>query len=103
MRHMMRPFRSGDRLEDHAVPIGEVMQQLQTQLAEYSALKEQLGVGTGGMPGGGRFPPSQYSSVPMHATDSVDSMATSASSSFQNLRASLDTPRSFDVLSRKNS
>ncbi|KAI9046149.1 adenylate cyclase acyA [Aspergillus affinis] len=42
VRHMMRPFRPGDRLNDHAVPIGEVMQELQTQLAEYWALKEQL-------------------------------------------------------------
>ncbi|CAL5872353.1 uncharacterized protein PFLUO_LOCUS6617 [Penicillium psychrofluorescens] len=103
MRHMMRPFRAGDSLNDHAVPILDVMQQLQTQLAEYSALKEQLAVGTGGMPGGGLLPPSQYNSVPMHATDSMDSMVTSASSSFLNLRASLDTPRSSDVLSRKNS
>ncbi|THC90855.1 hypothetical protein EYZ11_009686 [Aspergillus tanneri] len=42
IRNMMRPFRPGDRLRDHAVPIGEVMQELQTQLAEYKALKEQL-------------------------------------------------------------
>lgn len=42
VRHMMRPFRPGDQLNDHAVPIGEVMQELQTQLAEYRALKEQL-------------------------------------------------------------
>jgi adenylate cyclase len=103
MRHMMRPFRAGDRLGDHAVPILEVMQQLQTQLAEYNALKEQLAVGSGSMPGGGPLPPLQYGSLPMHATDSVDSMANSASSSFLNLRASLDTPRSFDVLSRMNS
>ena len=49
MRHMMRPFRPGDRLEDHAAPIGEVMQQLQTQLAEYRALKEQLAVDAAGI------------------------------------------------------
>jgi adenylate cyclase len=39
---MMRPFKAGDQLNDHAVPIGEVLQQLQTQLAEYRALKEQI-------------------------------------------------------------
>ena len=38
----MRPFKPGDRLIDHAVPIAEVMQQLRTQLAEYKALKEHL-------------------------------------------------------------
>ncbi|KAL3492229.1 hypothetical protein BJX62DRAFT_236458 [Aspergillus germanicus] len=42
LRHMMRPFKAGDQLNDHAVPIGEVLQQLQTQLAEYRALKEQI-------------------------------------------------------------
>merc|ERR1712187_402688 len=51
MRHMMRPFKPGDRLGDHAAPIGEVMQQLQTQLAEYRALKEQLAVGAAGITG----------------------------------------------------
>lgn len=39
----MRPFKPGDKLEDHAVPMAEVMLQLQTQLAEFRALKEQLG------------------------------------------------------------
>lgn len=47
----MQPFKPGDRLEDHAAPIGEVMQQLQTQLAEYRALKEQLAGGAIDMPG----------------------------------------------------
>lgn len=51
MRHMMQPFKPGDRLEDHATPISEVMQQLQTQLAEYRALKEQLATGAVGMAG----------------------------------------------------
>ena len=43
----MRPFKPGDHLIDHAVPIREVMQQLQTQLAEYKALKEHLADVTG--------------------------------------------------------
>ncbi|KAL2012027.1 hypothetical protein VTN00DRAFT_4745 [Thermoascus crustaceus] len=43
VRHLMRPFKPGDKLEDHAVPMAEVMLQLQTQLAEFRALKEQLG------------------------------------------------------------
>lgn len=44
MRHMMRPFRSGDRLEDHAVPMADILKQLQVQLAEFKALKEQINV-----------------------------------------------------------
>lgn len=46
----MRPFKPGDKLEDHAVPMGEVMRELQTQLAEFKALKEQLSVGTSNLP-----------------------------------------------------
>ena len=58
VRHMMRPFRPGDQLNDHAVPIGEVMQELQTQLAEYRALKEQLAGGAVHFPGASpRYPP----------------------------------------------
>lgn len=58
VRHMLRPFRPGDRLNDHAVPIGEVMQELQTQLAEYRALKEQLAGGTTRLPGASpNYPP----------------------------------------------
>ncbi|KAL4810890.1 hypothetical protein BDV18DRAFT_128183 [Aspergillus unguis] len=49
LRHMMRPFRSGDQLNDHAAPIGEVLQQLQTQLAEYKALREQVAVSAAGI------------------------------------------------------
>jgi adenylate cyclase len=47
---MMRPFRTGDTLEDHAVPMGDVFLQLQTQLAEFKALKEQLSIGLAGAP-----------------------------------------------------
>lgn len=96
----MRPFRPGDRLDDHAVPIGEVMQQLQTQLAEYRALKEQLATGAAGV---ASQPPSQYSSIPMQATESVDSNTTSASSTFLQIPASSDTPRHSLDLTRKNS
>lgn len=90
---MMRPFKPGDRLEDHAVPIGEVMQQLQTQLAEYRALKEQMADGAARIPGDSA---AQYAAVPisMDNTASTDSLTTSASSSF--LYLSGDTPRSFD-------
>jgi adenylate cyclase len=93
---MMRPFKPGDRLEDHAVPIGEVMQQLQTQMAEYRALKEQMaGNGNAGIPAGS--PP--FGGTPiMHAADSNASNDTSSSSSFLSLSGatdsrSLDTPR----------
>ncbi|KAJ9244931.1 hypothetical protein DTO169E5_1312 [Paecilomyces variotii] len=50
VRHMMRPFKPGDKLEDHAVPMGEIMRELQTQLAEFKALKEQLSVSTSSLP-----------------------------------------------------
>ncbi|KAJ5584327.1 Adenylate cyclase [Penicillium hispanicum] len=99
VRHMMRPFKPGDRLEDHAVPIGEVMQQLQTQLAEYRALKEQMAVGTADIAG---IPPAQYGGLPMHETNSTESHNTSASSSFLHLSQSADTLRSFDVQRTNN-
>ena len=44
MRHMMRPFRPGDRLEDHAVLMADILKQLQVQLAEFKALKDQISV-----------------------------------------------------------
>lgn len=95
IRHMMRPFRAGDTLDDHAVPIGEVLQQLQTQLAEYGALKEQMATGAAGIPDG---TPPQYGGVSMHPSMSMDSMTTSASSSFLNPPDTPDTsdPRSFE-------
>lgn len=46
----MRPFREGDTLDDHAMPMVDVFLQLQTQLAEFKALKEQLNVGLAGAP-----------------------------------------------------
>lgn len=82
---MMRPFKPGDRLEDHAVPIGEVMQHLQTQLAEYRALKDQMAVGVAGIPGG---PSAQYNA------ESTHSHTISASSSFLHLSSPTATPRS---------
>lgn len=87
---MMRPFKPGDRLEDHAGPIGEVFQQLATQLAEYRALKEQMAVGAAGIPGGPPAP--HYSGITLHSNLSEDSNATSASSSFLHL----DNARSFE-------
>lgn len=87
----MRPFKPGDRLEDHAVPIGEVMQQLQTQMAEYRALKEQMATGSAGIPIGS--PP--FGGTPViHAADSGN---TSSSSSFLHLAGAADTPRSLDI------
>lgn len=44
IRHMMRPFRPGDTLEDHAVPMAAIIKQLQSQLVEFRALKEQISV-----------------------------------------------------------
>lgn len=75
----MRPFKPGDTLSDHAVPITEVLQQLQTQLAEFQALKEQMAVGTAGNIGG---PPTYGKAAP---SGGIDSGITSASSSFLHL------------------
>lgn len=94
LRHMLHPFKPGDTLEDHAVPIGEVMQHLHTQLAEYSALKEQMATGAGSI---SSVLPPQLGSVSIHTTDdSTDSTSSSASSSFLNLTGSTDTARPFD-------
>ncbi|KAJ5646285.1 Adenylate cyclase [Penicillium lividum] len=93
VRNLMRPFKPGDRLEDHAVPIGEVMQQLQTQMAEYRALKEQMATGSAGIPVGS--PP--FGGTPMHCSDSLESNGTSSSSSFLHLTEAVDAPRSFDI------
>ena len=84
----MRPFKPGDTLSEHAVPIGEVLQQLQTQLAEFQALKEQMAVGAAGNIGG---PPPRDM---MGHSGSIDSGITSSSSSSLNLHS--DVIRSFD-------
>lgn len=86
MRHIMRPFKPGDRLKDHAAPIGEVMQQLQTQLAEYQALKEQLAGGTLGISGR-----EGISSLP-EPSENSDSSASSTSSSLLQLPVNHSSP-----------
>ncbi|KAE8356504.1 hypothetical protein BDV28DRAFT_127114 [Aspergillus coremiiformis] len=75
IRNMLRPFRPHDRLNDHAAPIGEVLQELQTQLAEYRALKEQIAVGAAGITD--RSPSYTGTELP-----SLEDSASSASSSF---------------------
>ncbi|PYH77694.1 adenylate cyclase AcyA [Aspergillus uvarum CBS 121591] len=50
VRHMLRPFKPGDQLNDHAAPISEVMQELQNRLEEYRVLKEQVAVSAGTTP-----------------------------------------------------
>ncbi|CAG8030780.1 unnamed protein product [Penicillium salamii] len=88
IRHMMRPFKPGDSLKDHAAPITDVLQQLSTQLAEFQALKAQLADAS----------PQKLGSSPPHygnrPSDSIDSGITSASSSFLHLPG--DANRSFD-------
>jgi adenylate cyclase len=42
VRHLIHPFRPGNKLKEHAMPMSEVIQQLQTQLAEFAFLKQQL-------------------------------------------------------------
>jgi len=43
LRHLIRPFKPGHTIQDHAIPIGEVIAQLQTELVQFKAIKEQLG------------------------------------------------------------
>lgn len=81
VRYMLRPFKPGDKLSDHAVPIGEVMQQLQTQLAEYRALKEQLAVSAAGITGAS-------STTGAEGQETGDSDPSSTSSSFLQLAPS---------------
>ncbi|KAH8689542.1 adenylate cyclase AcyA [Talaromyces proteolyticus] len=50
LRHMMRPFKQGNHLHDYAMPMGEVLSQLQSQLAEFQALKESLDYAANGVP-----------------------------------------------------
>lgn len=92
LRHMLRPFRPGDRLGDHAAPIGDVMQQLQTQLAEYRALKEQMTVGTASRSG---TPPVETGGISMQPTGSAGGSSDS-SSSFLHLPDSADTAHPSD-------
>lgn len=82
VRYMLKPFKPGDKLSDHAVPIGVVMQQLQTQLAEYRALKEQLAVGGAGITG------VSSSSPGAEGQDTGESDPSFASSSFLQLATS---------------
>ncbi|KAE8416613.1 hypothetical protein BDV36DRAFT_259589 [Aspergillus pseudocaelatus] len=79
IRNMLRPFRPHDRLNDHAMPIRDVLQELQTQLAEYRALKEQIAVSAAGITG--RSP--SY-------TASLEDSNSSASSSFVRMSISAD-------------
>ncbi|KAJ5959710.1 Ras-association [Penicillium vulpinum] len=89
IRHMMRPFKPGDTLGDHAVPIGEVLQQLQTQFAEFQALKEQMAVGAAGNIGGLS---TQYGKI--GHSDLSSEITSSSSSSFLHLPG--DANRSSD-------
>ncbi|EQL38093.1 hypothetical protein RJZ56_004331 [Blastomyces dermatitidis] len=42
IRHMIRPFNRANSLKDIAVPMAEILGELQVQLSEYKALKEQI-------------------------------------------------------------
>ncbi|PGH06913.1 hypothetical protein AJ79_06386 [Helicocarpus griseus UAMH5409] len=42
LRHMMRPFKKGYTIKDIAVPMADILGQLQVQLSEFKALKEQV-------------------------------------------------------------
>ncbi|KAL4765872.1 adenylate cyclase acyA [Aspergillus foveolatus] len=75
LRHMLRPFKPGDRLDDHAAPIGDVLQELRTQLAEYRALKEQIATNGAGITGAS---PSS-TATDLHYTPDFHSSASSSS------------------------
>ncbi|KAL5332936.1 hypothetical protein BJX70DRAFT_382476, partial [Aspergillus crustosus] len=76
LRNMMRPFKPGDQLNDHAVPIGDILQQLQTQLAEYKALKEQIADNSAGIAGAS---PISVATDPHYTPDFNSSASTSSS------------------------
>ncbi|PLN77214.1 serine/threonine phosphatase [Aspergillus taichungensis] len=84
IRNMMHPFRPGDNLNDHAIPIGEVMQQLQTQLAEYRLLKKQVADNGADIHRG----PANIAAPDHYLEDSTTSA--SPSSSYLNLRSNSD-------------
>ncbi|EGD86791.1 adenylate cyclase [Trichophyton rubrum] len=72
IRTMMQPFKPNDTLLDHAVPMSDILQQLQSQLAEFKALKTQMNLtGAPTTP-----PPSGYSvEVPESTISSAQSSA----------------------------
>jgi adenylate cyclase len=72
---MLRPFKPGDRLDDHAAPIGDVLQELRTQLAEYRAFKEQIATNGAGITGAS---PSS-TATDLHYTPDFHSSASSSS------------------------
>jgi adenylate cyclase len=92
LRHMMRPFKPGDKLKDHAVPINDVLQQLRTQLAEFQALKESLAIGAAGITDG---PQPQYNSPAPPPSEGMDSGIATPSPSFLHLPG--DTARNSDT------
>jgi adenylate cyclase len=89
---MMRPFKPGDKLKDHAVPINDVLQQLRTQLAEFQALKESLAIGAAGITGG---PQPQYNSAAPPPSEGMNSGIATPSPSFLHLPG--DTARNSDT------
>lgn len=50
IRHLMHPFKKGDPILEHAMSMTEVISQLQSQLAEFQALKEHLNIAATGAP-----------------------------------------------------
>ncbi|KAF3492308.1 adenylate cyclase [Arthroderma uncinatum] len=75
VRAMMQPFKPNDTILDHAVPMSDILQQLQSQLAEFRALKTQISLN-----GGPTTPPPSGYSLEM-----PESTISSAQSSTLNL------------------
>jgi adenylate cyclase len=73
----MRPFKPGDTLQDHTIPVGEVMTQLQTQLAEFKALKEQLRLGNPATPDPATQIAVNFSLSPRSGHSGIDSNSSS--------------------------
>ncbi|KAJ5889072.1 Adenylate cyclase [Penicillium taxi] len=48
VRNMINPFTPGSNPSDYAIPMAEILQQLQSQLADYRLLKDKMAVGDAG-------------------------------------------------------
>ncbi|KAF3395032.1 hypothetical protein DPV78_008581 [Talaromyces pinophilus] len=87
IRHMMRPFKKGDSIREHAVSMVEVISQLQSQLAEFQALKEHLNIAAAGAPD-----PSTQIGLNLKTPSSQSSGTNSTSSSHIRLLLSPPSP-----------
>lgn len=64
---MMHPFKPGDKISDHAIPMADLLAQLQAQMAEFKALRDNVDVPDEGSerPRAVRSPPSSLTEEPL--------------------------------------